>query len=167
MSVSMDAKFIPNSVTHQHLWTPTGEVYENAYISSIGEEMTKKIMALPVENYCKVLLLLGIGLFSTHNNKDYVEVIKQLAEDQRLFIIIASSDYIYGTNYQFCHGFLGKDLQNLTQQKIVQAMGRIGRNNIQQQYTIRFRENAMIRKVFTKQSINVEATNLQKLFSSD
>ena len=165
--VSLDSKFVPNSVNHQKLWTPTGEVYENAYVSNIGEEMTKKIMALPVENYCKVLLLLGIGLFSTHNNRDYVEIIKQLAEEQRLFIIIASSDYIYGTNYQFCHGFLGKDLQELTQQKIIQAMGRVGRNNIQQQYTIRFRDTDMIRKIFTRQEENIEAINLCRLFSSD
>ena len=27
---------------------------------------------------------------------------------------------------------------NMTQQKIIQAMGRIGRNKIQQEYTIRF-----------------------------
>ena len=72
----------------------------------ILEKRQKKIMALPVGNYCKVLLLLGIGCFPTHNNRDYVEIIKQLAEEQRLFIIIASSDYIYGTNYQFfCPGF--------------------------------------------------------------
>ncbi len=165
--VSLESRYSPNSVSHQKFWTPTGEVYENAYVSSIGEEMTKKIMALPVENYCKVLLLLGIGLFSLHNNKDYVEIIKQLAEEQRLFIIIASSDYIYGTNYQFCHGFIGKDLGNLTQQKIIQAMGRIGRNNIQQQYTVRFRDNNMIKKIFERQEYNIEAINLRRLFSSD
>ena len=165
--VSLESRYSPNSVSHQKFWTPTGEVYENAYVSSIGEEMTKKIMALPVENYCKVLLLLGIGLFSLHNNKDYVEIIKQLAEEQRLFIIIASSDYIYGTNYQFCHGFIGKDLGNLTQQKIIQAMGRIGRNNIQQQYTVRFRDNNMIKKIFERQQHNIEAINLRRLFSSD
>ena len=165
--VSLESRYIPNSVSHQKVWTPDGEVYKNAYVSSIGEEMTKKIMALSVENYCKVLLLLGIGLFSTKNNKDYVEVIKELAEEQRLFIIIASSDYIYGTNYQFCHGFLGKDLESLTQQKIIQAMGRIGRNNIQQQYTVRFRDNNMIKKIFERQEHNIEAINLRRLFSSD
>jgi hypothetical protein len=35
---------------------------------------------------------------------------KKLADEQKLYMIIASSDYIYGTNYQFCHGFLSKDL---------------------------------------------------------
>ena len=166
-SVSLDACYLPNSISHQKLWTPDGDIYESAFISNIGEEMTKKIMALPVQNYCKVLLLLGIGMFSSDNNKDYLEVIKILAEEQRLFIIIASSDYIYGTNYQFCHGFLSKDLTKMTQQKIIQAIGRVGRNNIQQEYTVRFRDNNMIKKIFTQQEENIEADHLRNLFSSD
>ena len=39
-----------------------------------------------------------------------MEIMKNLADEQKLFMIIASTDYIYGTNYQFCHGFIGKDL---------------------------------------------------------
>jgi hypothetical protein len=46
-------------------------------------------------------------------------------------------------------------------------MGRIGRNNIQQQYTVRFRDNNMIKKIFERQEHNIEAINLRKLFSSD
>mgnify|MGYP006430159033 FL=1 len=95
-----------------------------------------------------------------------MEIIKQLADEQRLYMIIASSDYIYGTNYQFCHGFIGKDLTNMTQQKTLQAMGRVGRNNIQQDYTIRFRDNNMIMKLFQVPEHNVEAINMRKLFVS-
>jgi len=90
-----------------------------------------------------------------------------LASEQRLFIIIASSDYIYGTNYQFCHGFIGKDLTNMTQQKTLQALGRIGRNNIQQDYSVRFRDDNMIVQLFKTSEYNVEANNMCKLFSSD
>ena len=129
--------------------------------------MTKKIMELTVDNYCKVLLLIGIGMFSLNNNKDYNSIMKQLAEEQRLFIIIASSDYIYGTNYQFCHGFLSKDLEHMTQQKVIQALGRIGRNNIQQQYSVRFRDNSMLMKIFEQQSENREADHLCNLFVSN
>ena len=32
-----------------------------------------------------------------------MDIMKKLAEEQKLYLIIASSDYIYGTNYQFCH----------------------------------------------------------------
>jgi hypothetical protein len=81
-----------------------------------------------------------------------------------MLLILASSDYIYGTNYQFCHGMIGKDLKNMTPQKTLQAMGRIGRNNIQQEYTVRFRSDEMIYGLFTTPIINLEAVNMEKLF---
>jgi hypothetical protein len=80
-------------------------------------------------------------------------------------MIIASSDYIYGTNYQFCHGFLSKDL-DLTQEKVIQAMGRIGRNNIQQTYTVRFRDDAQIYKLFTSDTEKPEIKNMNLLFNT-
>ena len=124
-------------------------------------------MHLNVENNYKVLLLLGIGTFKLHKNARYMEIMKLLADEQKLFMIIASTDYIYGTNYQFCHGFIGKDLMQSTQQKIYQAMGRIGRNNIQQDYTIRFRDNDMLLRLFNKSNNNLEVINMCKLFTSE
>ena len=91
---------------------------------------------------------------------------KQLADNQKLYMIIASSDYIYGTNYQFCHGYISKDL-DLTQEKIIQALGRIGRNNIQQDYSIRFRENDHIKMLFSKNPIKPEIINMNLLFNSN
>jgi hypothetical protein len=96
-----------------------------------------------------------------------MEIMKQLADEQRLFIIIASTDYIYGTNYQFCHGFIGKDLTHMTQQKTLQAMGRIGRNHIQQDYTIRFRDDVMIESLLKKSTVNKEAMHMCQLFCSE
>jgi hypothetical protein len=96
-----------------------------------------------------------------------MEIMKRLANEQRLFLIIASSDYIYGTNYQFCHGFIGKDLTNMTQQKTIQAIGRIGRNNIQQEYTVRFRDNTVLQRLFTRMEHNREAEIMNRLFSTD
>ncbi len=90
---------------------------------------------------------------------------KRLADEQKLYMIIASSDYIYGTNYQFCHGFLSKDL-NLTQEKLIQAMGRIGRNNIQQTYTVRFRDDEQIMKLFTSETDKPEIINMNRLFNT-
>jgi hypothetical protein len=164
-SVSLDAKYLPNTKQHQQIWTPTKEVFDNAFVSNIGEEVSREIMLLNIENYLKVLLLLGIGIFIENANPKYMEIMKKLADEQRLFIIIASSDYIYGTNYQFCHGFIGKDLTHMTQQKTLQAMGRIGRNNIQQDYTIRFRDDDMIMQLFREPDINMEAKNMCLLFS--
>ena len=165
--VSLDPMYVPNTKPHQNIWAPNSEIVENAFVSNIGEDITRSIMGLKIENHMKVLLLLGIGMFVDNPNVEYMEIMKQLAEQQRLFIIIASTDYIYGTNYQFCHGFIGKDLTKMTQQKTLQAMGRIGRNNIQQDYTIRFRDDAMINQLFSVPTENMEARNMCKLFCSD
>jgi len=118
-----------------------------------------------VDNLWKILLMMGIGVFVNHNNITYTEIMKKLADEQKLYLIIASSDYIYGTNYQFCHCFLSKDL-NLTQEKVIQAMGRIGRNNIQQTYTVRFRDNSQITKLFTSDTEKPEMINMNKLFNT-
>jgi hypothetical protein len=90
---------------------------------------------------------------------------KKMAEHQKLYVIIASSDFIYGTNYQFCHGYLSKDLV-LTQEKIIQALGRIGRNNIQQEYSIRFRDDKQIEKLFYAEENKPEVINMNILFNS-
>jgi hypothetical protein len=165
--ISLNPMYIPNTIPHQNIWTQNGTVYENAFLPTIDEDTTKSIMALDIENNLKVLLLLGIGMFMDKPNIQYMEIMKRLADTQKLFIIIASSDYIYGTNYQFCHGVIGKDLTNMTQQKTLQSMGRIGRNKIQQDYTIRFRDDDMIKCLFKTHEYNIEAENMIKLFTSD
>ena len=164
--VSLDPMYVPNKKHHQELWTPSGDIYSDAFVPTIDEETTRYIMSLDIENNLKVLLLLGIGMFLDKPNIKYMEIMKKMADTQRLFMIIASSDYIYGTNYQFCHGFIGKDLLHMTQQKTLQAMGRIGRNNIQQNYTIRFRDDDMIRRLFEAPKENLEAINMRVLFCS-
>jgi len=165
--VSLDASYIPNTRPHQQSWGPDSEINESSFVSNIGEDIAKKVMELNVENDLKILLLLGIGMFTDIKCIEYREIMKKLADEQRLFIIIASTDYIYGTNYQFCHGFIGKDLSRMTQQKTLQAMGRIGRNNIQQDYTIRFRDDNMVKQLFCKDHDNLEARNMCLLFNSD
>jgi hypothetical protein len=165
--ISLDAQYIPNTRPHQNIWSPDNDVIESAFVSNIDEVTVKEVMMLSVDNNLKVLLLLGIGMFAEGQDVRYVEIIKKLADEQRLFIIVASSDYIYGTNYQFCHGFIGKDLANMTQQKTLQALGRIGRNNIQQSYTVRFRDDNMISQLFKEPSVNLEANNMRRLLNSD
>ena len=165
--ISLNPMYIPNTIPHQNIWTQNGIVYDNAFLPTIDEDTTKSIMALDIDNNLKVLLLLGIGMFMDKPHIQYMEIMKKLADTQKLFIIIASSDYIYGTNYQFCHGVIGKDLTNMTQQKTLQSMGRIGRNKIQQDYTVRFRDDEMIKCLFKTPEYNIEAENMIKLFTSD
>ena len=164
--VTLDSVFIPNTKQHQQIWMPDGKIVDNAFIPIIEEENVKKIMELDVNNQMKILLLMGIGMFVKGTNIQYTEIMKKLAYEQKLFLIIASSDYIYGTNYQFAHSFLGKDLLNMTQQKIIQAMGRVGRSNIQQEYTIRVRDDILLMRLFLPVETNLEAVNMCKLFCS-
>lgn len=162
--INLDHQFVPNTKSHQEKWN-NNLVNESAFSPKIDELFTKKIMELDVSNTFKVLLLLGIGVFIKDSNLDYQELMKKLATEQKLFMIIASSDYIYGTNYQFCHGIIGKDLSHMTQEKTLQSLGRIGRNNIQQDYSVRFRNNDLIYNLFKPSDNDIEAENMNKLLS--
>jgi hypothetical protein len=122
-------------------------------------------MYLNVNREWKILLLMGIGVFVQHQNKEYMDIMKELAEQQKLYLIIASSDYIYGTNYQFCHGYLSKDLQNMTQEKMIQAFGRVGRSSSQNNYTLRVRDDDLILKLYTKDDNKPEVRNMNRLFA--
>jgi hypothetical protein len=170
---SLDPSYIPNTAQHQRIWKKEDDITSNAFIPSVDEESIRDIMSLDVTDQMKLLLLLGIGMFTRESGIPspgylaYMEVMKRLAYNQQLYLILASSDYIYGTNYQFCHGFIGKDLMNMTQQKTIQAMGRIGRNQIQQEYTLRFRDDAMILQLFQKPAENREAVLMNRLFSGN
>jgi hypothetical protein len=162
---TLNDTFVPNKKNHLDKWAPEPNI-PNSFSGSVDEKIIGDIMALNgIDNLWKVLLMMGIGVFINHDNITYTEIMKKLADEQKLYIIIASSDYIYGTNYQFCHGFLSKDL-DLTQEKVIQAMGRIGRNNIQQTYTIRFRDDTQILKLFTSDTEKPEVINMNILFNS-
>jgi len=164
-NTSLNEVFVPNKPLHLNKWAEKMET-KCVFTSNIEESIVNEIMLLHgVEDSWKVLLMMGIGVFTNHENIAYTEIMKKLADEQKLFMIIASSDYIYGTNYQFCHSYLSKDL-NLTQEKIIQAMGRIGRNNIQQNYTIRFRDDDQILKIFTTETEKPEIINMNRLFNS-
>jgi hypothetical protein len=161
--------FIPNKLAHKTKWMSTDNIVpKNSFTSNIPEDIIVAIMMLnDVEDSWKILLLLGIGVFTDHKSVPYTEIMKSLAEQQKLYLIIADSDYIYGTNYQFCHGYLSKDLL-MTQEKIIQALGRIGRNNIQQEYSARFRDESHVDMLFSNLSFEdkPEVINMNILFNS-
>jgi len=164
-TATLNETFIPNKNLHLKKWAEDCNV-TGAFSSNIEEEFINEIMLLTgVADSWKVLLLMGIGVFTNHENIAYTEIMKKMADEQKLYIIIASSDYIYGTNYQFCHGYISKDL-DLTQEKIIQAMGRIGRNNLQQNYSVRFRDDEQIMKLFTSNTEKPEIINMNRLFNS-
>jgi hypothetical protein len=55
----------------------------------------------------------------------------------------------------------------MSQQKTIQALGRVGRNNIQQEYTARFRDDAIIKKLFEHQEHNIEADMMCRLLRTE
>ena len=155
--------YIPNRKDHNERWKGDNQ---DIFTSNVDESISEKILQIDdIEDSWKILLLLGVGVFSKHRSIVYMEIMKQLAQDQKLFLIIASSDFIYGTNYQFCHGYIGKDLSGMTQEKMIQSLGRIGRNGGQQTYTARLRDNSLIHKLFLPDTSNIEATKMCELFS--
>ena len=162
-SAELNETFIPNKPLHLKKWADTLNTV-GAFTSDIDEDTITDIMLLnDVEDSWKILLLMGIGVFTNHPSITYTEIMKKLADQQKLYMIIASSDYIYGTNYQFCHAYLSKDMK-LTQEKIIQALGRVGRNNIQQNYSVRFRDDEQIHKLFYKEENKIEVANMNRLF---
>ena len=163
--LSLNSVYVPNTTDHQNIWIT--KLVENAFIPTIDPDTTKRVMELVIDDRLKILLLLGIGSFEYQDNVTYTEIVKEMANQKRLFMIIASSDYIYGTNYQFCHELIGKDLTNMSQQKTIQALGRVGRNNAQQDYTARFRDDAIIYNLFKPITENIEASNMCRLLVSD
>ena len=165
ITVSLDSVYVPNTTEHQNIWVP--KIVENAFIPTINSDITKRVMELVIDDRLKILLLLGVGSFEYQENTEYTEIVKEMASQKRLFMIIASSDYIYGTNYQFCHEVIGKDLTNMSQQKTIQALGRVGRNNAQQDYTARFRDDAIIYNLFKPITENIEAVNMCRLLVTD
>ena len=157
--------FVPNKRAHIDKWAPNVS-HDNAYTSDISESVVEKIMLLhDVDDSLKILLLMGIGVLVQHKSISYMEVMKSLINQQKLYLIIASTDFIYGTNYQFCHGYISQDLKSMTQEKAIQALGRIGRKNIQKQYSIRLRSNEMLDTLFLPQNNKPEITNMNRLFS--
>jgi hypothetical protein len=159
----LNETFVPNKTLHLKKWAEALDT-SSVFTSDIDEETIVEIMLLKnVADSWKILLLMGIGVFTNHPDITYTEIMKKLADHQKLYMIIASSDYIYGTNYQFCHGYLSKDL-TLTQEKMVQALGRIGRSNIQQTYSVRLRDDEQIKKLFYEELDKPEVRNMNKLF---
>ena len=123
-----------------------------------------------------MLMMMGIGVFSNNimkeshdknieeDNNKYIETMKLLAEQKSLYLIIANSDYIYGTNYQFSHSYLSKDMKVLTQEKIIQCIGRVGRQEKHKQFSFRFRSQDHIDIFYSAREDSIEAGNMNKLF---
>ena len=162
--IELDEEYIPNRKPHLRKYHD--KVYARAFTCDIDEQTVTDIMGLKVKDEYKILLMLGIGVFIKDENVDvnYLAIMKGLAEAQKLYVILASTDYIYGTNYQFCHGYISKDLENMTQEKMIQAFGRVGRSDVLKDYSIRLRSDTLIHRLLEKSDNKPEVINMNRLF---
>jgi len=133
-----------------------------AFTSDVDVSTIEKILSTDVDPSWKVLLMLGIGVFSTNVPPKYLEIIKDLATRQKLYLIIANTHYIYGTNYPFANAYIAKDLTAMTQEELIQAMGRVGRNK-RVPYSIRLRDASTIQTLFMPQP-SPEGAKMLELF---
>ena len=166
-TVALPDEFVPNMTAHQRKYASDCKNPDQVFKPNINEDDVENIMLIDdIGNYWKLLLMMGIGVFAGHDSDRYTEIMKKMAQEQKLYLIIASTDFIYGTNYQFCHGYLSTDLVSMSQEKAIQAMGRVGRNKLQFDYTIRFRNDEILKKLFEHDASKPEVRNMEVLFNS-
>jgi hypothetical protein len=166
-TVKLPAVYIPNTYDHLCKYGYKSNDNGTPFTCEVSDDITETIMLMDdIDNKWKLLLLMGIGVFTQFNNKKYMEIMKDLATNEKLYMIIADQDFIYGTNYQFCHGFISKDLSDITQEKIIQAIGRVGRNKVNHLYSIRFRDTETIMKLFSADNDKKESKNVSRIFNS-
>jgi hypothetical protein len=167
--IQLNPLYIPNTRPHYDKWANTKVKYENSnvFTGEVDESFVRKIMNLSINTNYKILLLMGIGVFNASESElkldDYNDIMKELADQKKLVFMIAGSEYINGTNFQFDHGYLADDIININQETIIQAIGRVGRKEKNKAFTFRFRDPSVIKSLFVKEN-NKESMNLNKLF---
>jgi len=162
--IHLNSLYIPNTREHFSKWSNKRFEDSNVFTSRVDENYVRKIMNLRVHTNYKILLLMGIGIFNPSEIlEEYNDIMKELAEDKQLLFIISTSDFMYGTNYQFCHAIFAEELSNVTQEQIIQSIGRVGRKEKNKLFTFRFRDNNRIIDLFVKTN-TTEADNMNKLF---
>jgi hypothetical protein len=153
---------VPNTDSHQRRFHD--QVSADAFTGKVPPHHLMEVLQLDVANWKKMLLMMGIGVFG-EECVPYKELMSRMASERELFCVIAGTDYVYGTNYQFCHGYIGKDLKDIPIEKMYQALGRVGRGRQAGQYSWRLRDDALARKIFLPDDKLSEARRMDRLMS--
>ena len=159
-SITLPNVYIPNKFEHL-IRHKQEDKLPIAFTSDIDSYVIEKVLSTDIDASWKVLLMMGIGVFSSSSPPRYMELVKEQVMKQKMYLILATSDYIYGTNYQFANLYLGKDMM-LSQEKLIQTLGRVGRGK-QVPYSIRFRSDAFATLLFTPQD-SPESRIMTRLF---
>jgi hypothetical protein len=160
--ITLPDVFIPNKYDHLKRYGKLDKL-STAFTSDVETSTLEKILSVEVDTAWKVLIMMGIAVFSTDVPAKYLEIVKELTAKQKLYAIFATTDFIFGTNYQFANLYIGKDLvSKLSQEKLIQTAGRVGRG-AQVPYSIRLRDDSFIHTLFMPQE-NIENRIMHKLF---
>jgi hypothetical protein len=161
--ITLPDQFIPNKYDHLKRYGKLDKL-PIAFTSDIETSTLEKILSVEVDTAWKVLIMMGIAVFSTDVPPKYLEIVKELTAKQKLYAIFATTDFIFGTNYQFANLYIGKDLAGkLTQEKLIQTAGRVGRG-AQVPYSIRLRDDSFVTTLFMPQD-SVESRVMERLFT--
>lgn len=161
--IKLDDMYIPNTPSHYKKWHDKKDYKTlDLFTCDIEVSYIHKIIGLDICFNYKLLLLIGIGILNNDNN-EYNIIMRELADSKKLFMIIASSDYIYGTNYQFAHCYLSPNLKYITQEKIIQAIGRVGRKEKNKTFTFRILNKEHIHLLFDTNSKCIEGDKMNIL----
>ena len=99
-SLSLDEIYIPNYKKHFQKYNDKLNFSEcDLWSSNIDEQSMQKIIEIDHLNHIfKILLLIGVGVLHEELPNQYKEIMKELAKNKQLFMVIADDNYIYGTN---------------------------------------------------------------------
>lgn len=165
-NIQLGAAYIPNSYEHYVKWNKLDDYSKlDLHCSDIEDKYIKNIIETNIDVKYKILLLMGIGVLD-NSNIILTNIVKELADLKKLFIVIASSDFIYGMNYQFSQCYLYGDNNNISQEKIIQATGRIGRKDKNKTFLFRFINKEHINILFNSND-DIESKNMNKLFGAN
>jgi hypothetical protein len=161
--IRLPGREVPNTEDHQRRYHSA--VRADAFTGSVPPHHLEEVLRLDVDSWKKMLLMMGIGVFG-EECPTYCELMSRMASARELFCVIAGTDYVYGTNYQFCHGYIGKDLSDMPVEKLYQALGRVGRGRQAGQYSWRLRDDVLAERVFSPDRRLTEARRMDRLMSS-
>jgi len=90
-TVALPEEFVPNLPAHIKKYAPHCPNTNSVFKPSIDEGDIENIMIIDdIGDYWKLLLMMGIGVFASHDSDSYTEVMKKLVQEQKLYLIIAS-----------------------------------------------------------------------------
>ena len=120
-----------------------------------------------IDNHWKLLLMMGIGVFAAQDSDRYTEIMKKLAQEP---------ETLPNNCFDRLH-FMGQTINSVmaTYQLISRAMSQkrlfrlwvvLAETNFEFDYTIRFRNDAILKKLFEYDADKPEVRNMRVLFNS-